>query len=247
MITLDAAPGVHCVTSAGTNLYLLEDGGAVTLVDAGLPRMWDETTQALRDIGRSWDDVAGIVLTHGHFDHIGILARAVGQHGVPAWVHPADRRIVRHPYRYHPGRPRVMYPVRYPRSVPHLASMVAAGALRVHGVEAVSLFGDGDVLDLPGAPVVIATPGHTDGHCALHVPSRDVVFSGDGLVTLDPYTGRTGPRIVAQAGTHDAARAKVSLGRIGAVDARFVAPGHGEMWAGGAAEATAQARVADLP
>ncbi|MCD9199734.1 MBL fold metallo-hydrolase [Aeromicrobium wangtongii] len=247
MITMDAAPGVHCVTSAGTNLYVVPDDGAVTLVDAGLPRMWAETTQLLRSLGHTWHDVAGIVLTHGHFDHIGILARAAAEHGVPAWVHPGDRRIVQHPYRYHPGRPRLLYPLRYPRSVPHLTSMVAAGALRVRGAEAVYSFADGDALDLPGAPTVIATPGHTDGHCAIRMPSRDVIFTGDALVTLDPYTGRTGPRIVAQAGTQDAAVAKVSLRQIGAVEARFVAPGHGQVWRRGAAEAAAVAEAAPLP
>lgn len=247
MITMDAVPGVHRVTSAGTNLYLVEDAGAVTLIDGGLPRMWDETTHALETLGRSWDDVAGIVLTHGHFDHLGIVSRAVAEHGVPVWVHPADRRIVQHPYRYHPGRPRAMYPLRYPRAVPHLASMVAAGALRVRGVDAVSTFADGDVLDLPGAPSVIATPGHTDGHCAIQVRSRDVVFTGDALVTLDPYTGRTGPRVVAQAGTHDPARATASLRLIGGLDARFVAPGHGQVWTRAAAEAAAQAEAAPLP
>jgi glyoxylase-like metal-dependent hydrolase (beta-lactamase superfamily II) len=247
MITMDVAPGVHCVTSAGTNLYVLEDGGSVTIVDAGLPRMWDMTTQLLTTIGRSWDDVAGIVLTHGHFDHVGLLARAVAEHHVRVWVHPGDSRIVRHPYRYHPGRPRLAYPLRFPRAVPHLAAMVAAGALKVRGTEPDSVLVDGETLDLPGRPQVIATPGHTDGHCVLHVPSRDLVLTGDALVTLDPYTGRTGPRVVAQAGTHDADAAKASLELIAATGARIVAPGHGQPWFVGAAEAAAAARAAALP
>jgi glyoxylase-like metal-dependent hydrolase (beta-lactamase superfamily II) len=80
MITLDVVAGVHAVTAAGTNLYVVEDAGRVTMVDAGLPRMWDETSRLLTAIGRSWDDVEGFVLTHGHFDHLGLLARAVAQH-----------------------------------------------------------------------------------------------------------------------------------------------------------------------
>ncbi|MRJ76152.1 MBL fold metallo-hydrolase [Aeromicrobium sp. SMF47] len=246
MITMDVVPGVHLVAVASTNLYVLEDGGAVTIVDAGLPRMWDETTQVLDRIGRGWDDVAGFVLTHGHFDHVGILARAVAEHDVPVWVHPGDQRIVRHPYRYHPGRPRLVYPFLHPRSVPHLSSMAAAGALRVRGVEPSHALVDGQTLDLPGRPTVIHTPGHTDGHCALHVPSHDVIFTGDALVTLDPYSGRTGPRVVGRGGTHDAATAKESLTRIGASGARVVLTGHGVPWTGGAAEASAAARAADI-
>lgn len=48
-----------------------------------------------------------------------------------------------------------------------------------------------------GRPTVIATPGHTYGHVALHLPDRDAVISGDALVTLAPYTALTGPRVVA--------------------------------------------------
>ncbi|AWB93474.1 MBL fold metallo-hydrolase [Aeromicrobium chenweiae] len=246
MITMDVVPGVHLVAVASTNLYVLEDDDAVTIVDAGLPRMWDETTEVLRRIGRDWTDVAGFVLTHGHFDHLGILSRAVAEHSVPVWVHPGDRRIVRQPYRYHPGRPRLAYPILHPRSVPHLASMAAAGGLRVRGVEPGPALVDGETVDLPARPTVVFTPGHTDGHCALHVPSRDVVFTGDALVTLDPYSGRTGPRVVGQGGTHDAATARSSLGRIGATGARVVLTGHGQPWSAGAAEAAALAGAADI-
>jgi glyoxylase-like metal-dependent hydrolase (beta-lactamase superfamily II) len=243
---MEVAPDVHAVTAAGTNLYVVHDGQDVTIVDAGLPHMWRETTALLARIGRGWDDVAGIVLTHGHFDHLGILAPARDRHRVPVWVHPGDEHIVRHPYRYRPGRPRLAYPVRYPRAVPHLARMVAAGALRVRGAAPTHALRDGEVLDLPCRPVVVATPGHTDGHCALHLPSRGVVFTGDALVTLDPYTGRTGPRVVARAGTHDAAAAEASLASIAATGATTVAPGHGPAWTAGAADAVDAARRAGI-
>jgi glyoxylase-like metal-dependent hydrolase (beta-lactamase superfamily II) len=246
MITMDLVAGVHGVTAAGTNLYVVEDGAKVTLVDAGLPSMWDDTTQVLTRIGRTWDDVTDVVLTHGHFDHLGLLARATSRHRLQVWVHPADAHIVRHPYRYRPGRPRLLYPVMHPRSVPHLTSMVKAGALNVRGVEPTSSLTGDDVLDLPAGLAVVPTPGHTDGHCALHLPSRDVVFTGDALVTLDPYTGRTGPRIVARAGTHDARTAQTSLAAIGETGATTVLPGHGKPWLEGALEAGLVARRAQV-
>lgn len=89
---------------------------------------------------------------------------------------------------------------------------------------------------------MIATPGHTAGHVAFHLPDRDAVLSGDALVTLDPYTGRTGPRIIAGAATADSAMALASLDAIARTGATTVLPGHGEVWRGGAAEAVAQAR-----
>jgi glyoxylase-like metal-dependent hydrolase (beta-lactamase superfamily II) len=246
MITMDLVHGVHAVTAAGTNLYVLEDGARVVIVDAGLPGMWDDTTHVLTTIGRLWDDVSDIVLTHGHFDHLGLLSRATSRHRVRVWVHPADARIVRHPYRYRPGRPRLAYPVMHPKSVPHLASMVRAGALGVRGVEPTSSLVGDDVFELPAGLTVVPTPGHTDGHCALHLPARGIVFTGDALVTLDPYTGRTGPRIVARAGTRDARTAQTSLAAIGETGATVVAPGHGRPWLAGALEAALVARRAGV-
>jgi glyoxylase-like metal-dependent hydrolase (beta-lactamase superfamily II) len=246
MITMDLVPGVHVVTGASTNLYVLQDGEKVTVVDAGLPSMWDDTTRVLTNIGRTWDDVGDIVLTHGHFDHLGLLARATSRHHVRVWVHPADAHIVRHPYRYRPGRPRLAYPVMHPRSVPHLTGMVRAGALSVRGVDPTSSLTGSDAADLPAGLTVVPTPGHTDGHCALHMPSSGVVFTGDALVTLDPYTGRTGPRIVARAGTRDARTAQGSLAAIGETGATVVAPGHGRPWLAGALEAALIARRAQV-
>ena len=51
---------------------------------------------------------------------------------------------------------------------------------------------DGDVLPLPGAPVIIGMPGHSPGSIAVHVPFVDAVFVGDALTTRHVLTGRTG-------------------------------------------------------
>ena len=50
---------------------------------------------------------------------------------------------------------------------------------------------DGDVLDLGGTRVrVIHAPGHTRGHCVLHVEPEDVVYLGDiDLSSFGPYYG----------------------------------------------------------
>jgi glyoxylase-like metal-dependent hydrolase (beta-lactamase superfamily II) len=92
--------------------------------------------------------------------------------------------------------------------------------------------------------MVLFVPGHTYGHCALHLPERDVVLTGDALVTLDPYTGRRGPRIVAGAATADSAENLRSLEVLAATGAGVVLPGHGDQWRGGAEEAVGLAREA---
>lgn len=70
--------------------------------------------------------------------------------------------------------------------------MLAAGAAiaLVRRVRGTLPLAPETTLDVPGRPRVLATPGHTYGHVALHLPDRDAVITGDALVTLDPYTGR---------------------------------------------------------
>ncbi len=102
---------------------------------------------------------------------------------------------------------------------------------------------EGGVLPVPGSPRVVFTPGHTLGHCALHLPDRDVVLAGDSIVMLDPYTARTGPRLVAKAATADSKRNLATLDALVATGARTVLTGHGEPWTQGVGSAVEQARA----
>ncbi|WP_375386934.1 MBL fold metallo-hydrolase [uncultured Amnibacterium sp.] len=236
--------GVHQLTHAGVNSYLLEEEGRVTVVDAALPRTWPLLRLALDAIGRGLQDVEAIVLTHAHFDHVGFARRAHVELGVPVYAHRIEHHLAAHPYDYAHERSRLPYPLLHPRALPTLAAMARAGALRVRGIDDVLELVPGERLDVPGRPSVLFVPGHTFGHCALHLADRDVVLTGDALVTLDPYTGRRGPRIVAGAATADSVANLRSLDAIAATGARIVLPGHGDRWTEGAAEAVALARAA---
>lgn len=242
-LTRDVAPGIHRLEHAYVNCYLVEDAGAVTIVDAAFPSTWQHLLSALSEIGRSLADVSALVLTHAHFDHVGFAAQAVRELQVPVWVHPGDQELAAHPYRYQREHTPFLYPFKYPKATRVLAAMTAAGALTVKGVNDVRLLPSSGVLDVPGSPTVVFTPGHTFGHCALHFPDRDTVISGDALVTLDPYTGVTGPQIVSGAATADSVEAMRTLDALVATDASIVLPGHGEPWRGGIEAAVDHARA----
>ena len=241
MLHTDVAEGVHLVTHAHVNCYIIEDDTGITLVDAGLPSMFPMVDQALARLGRGPAEVRALILTHGHFDHVGFARRVQQDWGLPILVHRDDAWLAAHPYRYRPERNRLLYPLTHPRGVPLLARMAAAGALSVKGVDGAAELTDDATGDLPGQPVVLPTPGHTRGHCALHLPARDVVICGDAVVTLDPYTGQTGPQIVASAATANSPEALASLEVIASTEATTLLPGHGDPWHGGAHEAVAAA------
>ena len=99
---------------------------------------------------------------------------------------------------------------------------------------------------MPGSPQVVFTPGHTYGHVALHFPDRDTLIAGDAVVMLNPYTGSTGPQLVARGATADSAQALQSLDAIAATGVGTVLTGHGEPWRRGAATIADEARRAGL-
>ena len=237
------ADGVLMISRADVNCYLVETEDGPVLVDAGLPGSWPLLQKALASTGVTADDLVLVYLTHGHFDHVGMGDRLSRQHHVPLHIHATDEPLARHPYRYDHESPRAVYPFRHPRAVPALTRMVAAGALRVRGVQA-----QGDVRpgEADGGLVPVWSPGHTYGHCAFFLPDRHVLFSGDALVTFDPYTGATGPRIVARAATADSASALMALRALGETDAGVVLPGHGAPWEKGARSAVQQALTAGV-
>jgi glyoxylase-like metal-dependent hydrolase (beta-lactamase superfamily II) len=238
------ADDVYLVEHAYTNCYVIVDGDAVTLVDACYPATWNTVRDGLTSIGRSISDVAALLLTHGHFDHVGFARTVQQRFAIPVWIHEDDRWLAAHPYSYKPQRNRLLYPLSHLRSLPVLTRMVAAGAFRVNGVDVTTTFRSGQ-LDLPGSPIAVPTPGHTPGHSAFFLPDRAVLLTGDALVTLYPYTGRRGPRMVAPAATADLDLNRRSLDGLAAIDATIVLPGHGQPWPRGSASAVQLAHRAD--
>ncbi|MDP9481014.1 MAG: MBL fold metallo-hydrolase [Actinomycetota bacterium] len=241
MLQTEVAEGVHRIEDSYTNWYLIEEDGRLTVVDAGVPTSWWSLKGALGRLGRDPSEIEAVVLTHAHFDHVGFAERARRELGVPVWVHENDVPLTRKPLLYGRERSVLSYVATQPRALPIVASFVRTRAYFPSPVARVNRYGDEGTLPVPGSPRVVFTPGHTLGHCALHLPERDALIAGDALVMLDPYTGDVGPRIVARAATADTERAFASLKRLAHTGARVVLTGHGEPWTEGIERAAAQA------
>jgi glyoxylase-like metal-dependent hydrolase (beta-lactamase superfamily II) len=127
--------------------------------------------------------------------------------------------------------------------MPIVAALLRQRAFWPSPIERTRTFTEG-TLPVPGGPEVVFTPGHTWGHCALHFPDRNVVIAGDAIVTLNPYTGNTGPQIVAGAATADSGTALESLDALNSTGADTVLTGHGEPWRDGIRKAVELARLA---
>lgn len=226
------ADGLHRIGSDVVNSYLVVTDDGVTVIDAGLPGYWRLLEAELEGLGRSLDDVRALVLTHGDTDHIGFAARLAREKGIAAYVHEADV-------------PRARLEVKKPSSgwgpvkIRPLAGFLwysaRHGGLRIPPATQVHTLADGDVLDVPGSPRIIHTPGHTPGSVAVHVPGVDAVFLGDTFTTRNVLTGATGPKPAPF--TLEPGQAVSSLDRLDGIDTTWVLPGHGPAWDGGAPEA----------
>jgi glyoxylase-like metal-dependent hydrolase (beta-lactamase superfamily II) len=232
---MEVADGIHRFGTRMVNWYLIERGGRITLVDAGMRGYWPQLTRALGGLGHKVEDVEAVVLTHAHADHIGFAHRVKANSDATVWVHEGDAA---------PGLRRFP-PMRLylrPTAWPLLAHGLRNGLLVTPDAAEVRTFADGQELEVPGRPRVRHLPGHTRGHCALHLPDASVVFSGDALVTFDPYRRRRGPRLLLKGVNEDNDQARRSLDQLAELNARVLLPGHGEPWRDGVAAAVAEAR-----
>src|SRR4051812_40531287 len=60
------------------------------LVDAGMPKGGDEIRLVAEDRFGSGSKPAAIILTHGHFDHVGGIVYLIEHWGVPVYAHPLE-------------------------------------------------------------------------------------------------------------------------------------------------------------
>jgi len=153
-----------------TNCYLVRTSPAATeavIIDPGEEA--HRLEGALQALGIK--AVAGILITHCHFDHIGAVEPLARSLGVEVWCPRAEAEVLRDLPRYSPP-----------------------GFGPFHGYEPDHLLGGGEELQLAGLPfTVLATPGHAPGHLTYALPSQDGVppqlFSGD--VLFQGSVGRT--------------------------------------------------------
>jgi glyoxylase-like metal-dependent hydrolase (beta-lactamase superfamily II) len=237
---MQLAHSLHRLGSSSlVNSYLIEDAGAITVIDAGLRGHWKELLRELEAMGRSLSDIQALLLTHGDVDHVGFAERLREKHGVPVFVAAADAAEAR-------GEVSKPAAVRDPmRLVPMARFLLYAlthGGPRATPIKEVTLIAGATTLDVPGAPAVIPLPGHTPGSVAYHVPSVDAIFMGDAMTTRSVTTGIVGPALGPF--TVDPRGAVASLDALDGLSASWVLPGHGEPWTGGLAEALRQIRAA---
>ncbi|KRC65263.1 hypothetical protein ASE12_11115 [Aeromicrobium sp. Root236] len=236
----EVADGVHFVQGKAVNWTILTEGDAFTLVDGGYPGDLDAVLSSIERVGRTLDQLAAVLVTHAHVDHIGSLPRLLDGRDVPVLTSETEARHARRDFLEQATPLQVAAASWRPRVLSWSLHVVAAGGMTKAGVPRATGFGAGP-LDVPGHPVPIVTPGHTSGHTCYHLAQAGVLITGDALVTGHATVARTGPQVLAGIFHHDAAANRRSLAQLRSLDGDVLLPGHGAAWHGSYADAVEQA------
>ena len=205
-------PDLLIVRTFIVQFFALRDGDGLYLIDTGFIGGQRALHAAL--MARGWDTlpIRGILLTHGHLDHVRNAPALAAQHG--AWIAGPERDMEHYENRgCYTGLGRVA----------GVAEWVGRRLLRQPSFKPDRLLNEGDELSIWGGLRVVALPGHTHGHCGYYSAKHRLLFSGDLFATFG-----FGPQIAPAYLNQDNAEARRSIHRALALLLDGVLPCHAD-------------------
>ena len=230
---------VHFVQGEAVNWLLVTDDTGVMLIDAGYPGDRDDVLASLRQLGYEAGDVRAILLTHAHIDHFGSAIWFAKTHGTPVYCHANEVGHAKREYLEQASVFDVAVHVWRPSWAIWAVHVVRNGGLVREGIPSTQPLTGEVAAGLPGQPMAIPTPGHTNGHCSYVID--DVLVTGDALVTGHPVLRHSGPQLLPAMFSHNQDDCIRSLAALALLDHEILAPGHGDLWRGPVREAAAEA------
>jgi glyoxylase-like metal-dependent hydrolase (beta-lactamase superfamily II) len=231
-VATEVADGVYQLCSVMTNMYLIKDDDGLTLVDAGVPAQMELLEAGLERIGADLSDIKAVILTHVDPDHIG-LAEPLRKAGIPVWLPEEGYEAALNGL----GKPplALFFFMWRPAYARFIRALMQAGMTDAEPIAEAHTFTDGQVLDVPGHPEVIATPGHREEHCSFWLPERQILFSGDALITMDIMSGKAVAPEPVRGGNifnYDKGQQMESARKLGSLGHVTLLPGHVQPWKG---------------
>ncbi|NUU78875.1 MBL fold metallo-hydrolase [Paenibacillus xylanilyticus] len=145
------------------------------LVDTGMARFTDHIVRIAAE--RFQGPPSAIILTHGHFDHVGTVIELEQFWGVPVFAHPLEL-------------PYLTGLKDYPPADPSVGGGLMARLSFAYPNEAINL--DDRIFSLPEDHTIpgmpgwqwVHTPGHTPGHVSLFREEDRILIAGDAIISV---------------------------------------------------------------
>lgn len=241
MEMIEVVGGVHHVSVVRVSWQLVVEGASVTLIDSGWSRDYDSVVASLEAIGRTPASVEALILTHAHVDHMGCAAEMKRRHSTRVMSHADEEGLALGQYHQAITIPQLLVRMYRPSVVLFAIDALRRGGTSVEPLDSIVTFDDDQVLDIPGRPRALHTPGHTSGSTSYIFADRGVLVTGDALATSNIYTEKVGCQVMPAEFNHDHAQAIRSLEVIAAQEADVVLSGHGQPFFGSPARAVDEA------
>jgi glyoxylase-like metal-dependent hydrolase (beta-lactamase superfamily II) len=171
------APGIWGMKIVFVNIYMVATGDKDwVLIDAGLQGSGGRIKRMAEALFGADNPPKAIILTHGHFDHVGAIHDLVQTWNVQVYAHLLEMPYLTGHSAYPPpdstvgGGMMSSIAFLYPKKPINLGG-------RVH-----VLSKEGTIPHMPDW-IYIHTPGHTPGHISLYRGRDKVLIAGDAFVT----------------------------------------------------------------
>jgi glyoxylase-like metal-dependent hydrolase (beta-lactamase superfamily II) len=157
------------------NCFLVDNDGALTLIDTGIEGAEKKIFKALAEIGRGPSDIKQVILTHLHPDHAGSAAAIQKLLNVPVYAHHADAVLIeqgigmREPMTRMPGFISWMI----------YNLMLKKAPKTITPVSNIIDLSDGQLLPILTGVKIIHSPGHSAGHICLLFEQEQLLIAGD--------------------------------------------------------------------
>lgn len=173
------------------SVYVFAADDGLLLLDAGWdsPEAWDALTAGLAEVGAGVADVRGVLVSHLHYDHIGLTGRIAAESGAWVALHGDDLDMLARPD-YRDAQLATDAEAAYLLllgAAPDEAAAVVGTAQQRIAFTTIPLpdrrLEHGDVIRHGGWSVrAVHTPGHTPGHCVFVDEEHSRLFAGDHVL-----------------------------------------------------------------
>lgn len=212
------------------NFYLVKNEDSLMLIDTGLNNddCWDSLQRILRINGFTLADITGILITHHHTDHIGLVNRIVSDHSIPVYAHPYAKLLLNRDIEY------VKMRVDFFRKLYQEMGCGEMGEKQVANLKNPIILGEKnrihcEILEFTNHQLfgfeLFEIPGHAPDQVAFYHKDSKWLFAGDILIDTISSNAYIEPNYDGSR-TNSVIQQKQSLEKCLSLDAELVYSGH---------------------